>query len=322
MRKYFYLATAILTLFSISAFRPSGVLADQCGGPFPPKPANFWAKPGPNAGQVTLYWNEVPYANRYAIAYGTTSGNYQYGATNVGNQSSRSYTVSGLSGGKYYFVLAAARDCSSSPFSNEVIVWAGNGPTTIASEKTGSTWSKPIAMSNSLWAKSGPGIGQVSLSWLHKEDVDNYHLVYGTSKGNYQYGALNIGKVTSFTVSSLVPGKTYYFAFVPVKGDRALYTSDAVTGVALAPLQQQVVLTTPENLSQPEIVPQPSEEPEAFMFDESEQLAEDGTVNGIEDEATEDDYEYEDEESEYEDKIGGTEEAFDEFGNPIVNSTE
>lgn len=273
------MATAILTLFSISAFRPSGVLANQCGGPFPPKPANFWAKPGPGGGQATLYWNEVAYADRYAIAYGTSSGNYQYGATNVGNQTSRSYTVSGLSGGKYYFVLAAARGCSSSPFSNEVATWVSSAP------MSGATADKPASQAGNSSAFSGPKTGQVTLRWNHKEDVDTYHLVYGTSKGKYEYGALNIGKVTSFTVSSLIPGKTYYFVTVPVKGDRALYTGEAVSGVALAPLQQQVVQTTPENLSQPEIVPQPSEEPEAFMFDESEQLAEDSS---IEDENTED----------------------------------
>ena len=241
MRKYFYLASAILTLVSISAFTPGPVKADSCDVSSPQTPQNVWAKSGPGGGQVTLYWNESANADRYALAFGNSSGNYQYGATNIGNGSTTSYTVSGLSSGKkYYFVLTAAKGCNSSPFSSETTAWAASG---------GESWTGQAvtAVSGNLSAISGPKIGQVTLNWNHKEDVDTYHVVYGTGNGNYQYGALNIGKTTSFTVGSLVAGKSYYFAIVPVKGDRALYTSDSVRVLALAPVE--IVTTSSKNIN-------------------------------------------------------------------------
>ena len=119
---------AVLTLFSLTALKPVLVAANDCGGPYPPKPDKVWTKSGPGGSEVTIYWNEVAYANRYAVAYGLESGKYLYGATNIGGTSSRSYTVKGLTPGtKYYLVLSAARDCSASPFSNEVTAWAGSG---------------------------------------------------------------------------------------------------------------------------------------------------------------------------------------------------
>ena len=133
----------------------------------------------------------------------------------------------------------------------------------------------------SVW--SGPGVGQVTLKWYHREDVDNYHLVYGTKMGQYEYGALNIGKVTQFTVGSLVPGRAYYFALVPVKGDRALYTGQGVRGVAKGVPAREVVMTNPSNL---EPVPVTRvEEPVSVNIDEGSPVIppDQEQVQGIED---------------------------------------
>ena len=49
-------------------------------------------------------------------------------------------------------------------------------------------------------------------------EVTNYHLIYGTVSGTYQYGAVNIatkGQGT-FTVKDLKPNTTYYFRLLPV----------------------------------------------------------------------------------------------------------
>ncbi|OGG03209.1 hypothetical protein A2W14_02180 [Candidatus Gottesmanbacteria bacterium RBG_16_37_8] len=290
-------AFAILTLFSLTAFRPLGVAANECGGPYPPKPGKVWAKSGPTGGEVTLYWDEVAYADRYAVAYGRESGNYVYGATNIGGSNARSYTVKGLTPGiKYYFSLAAARDCTSSPFSNEVTAWAGGaaplsgasasqGGVTVRSGGTDMSYqTKPQTASNlSVW--SGPGVGQVTMKWWHKEDVDNYHVVYGTAMGQYQYGALNIGKVTQFTVGSLSPGKAYYFALVPVKGDRALYTGQAVRGVAKGYPVSEVVMTNPANLMKPVEVTPVYKKPVSINLEEGSPVVppEEEDVQGIED---------------------------------------
>lgn len=224
----------ILALVSWSTFMPKTVsAAGECGGPYPPKPAHVWAKPGPGGGQVTLYWDKTNYANRYAVAYGTSSNNYLYGATNIGGSSTTSYTVSGLNGGtNYYFRIAAARDCTSSPFSDEVSAWSGAGAAV--------AWSAPNTGTTStnanLSAWSGPGLGQVTIKWWPWGDVDNYHLVYGTTKDHNQYGALNIGRSGQMTVKSLVPGKNYYFAIVSVKGNQARNTSETVWATAKVPV--------------------------------------------------------------------------------------
>ncbi|OGG17275.1 hypothetical protein A3D78_03205 [Candidatus Gottesmanbacteria bacterium RIFCSPHIGHO2_02_FULL_39_14] len=285
---------AVLTLFSLTALKPVLVAANDCGGPYPPKPDKVWTKSGPGGSEVTIYWNEVAYANRYAVAYGLESGKYLYGATNIGGTSSRSYTVKGLTPGtKYYLVLSAARDCSASPFSNEVTAWAGSGTVayakasasqaaTTVSQGAASAKAMAVEAANlSVW--SGPGVGQVTLKWYHREDVDNYHLVYGTKMGQYEYGALNIGKVTQFTVGSLVPGRAYYFALVPVKGDRALYTGQGVRGVAKGVPAREVVMTNPSNL---EPVPVTRvEEPVSVNIDEGSPVIppDQEQVQGIED---------------------------------------
>src|SRR3989338_4404997 len=227
-KKFITAGLAILTLVSLSAFKPELIMANDCGGPYPTQPSRVSAKTGPGAGQVTISWDEASYANRYAVAYGTESGHYLYGADNIGGQSARSYTVGYLNPGqKYYFKLAAARDCSSSPFSEEFSAVSGWGQVVMPKTGGASYVSMDVPSSAALKAWTGPGVGQVSLSWA-SSDADNYHLVYGENRGEYQYGALNIGKTNSFTVGLLTPGKGYYFALVPQKGDRALYTSEAV----------------------------------------------------------------------------------------------
>ena len=60
------------------------------------------------------------------------------------------------------------------------------------------------------------GEGEVILSWSPPSGtVTHYLIAYGTSSGNYLYGNPNVGNVTSYTVSGLSGGVTYYFV---VKG--------------------------------------------------------------------------------------------------------
>lgn len=80
-----------------------------------------------------------------------------------------------------------------------------------------------------LRAVAGPKSGEVTLFWNDAQAVDNYHLVYGTSSKNMQYGVLNIGTSKIYTVKKLVPGTKYYFALVPVLNNVALYTSEWVS---------------------------------------------------------------------------------------------
>jgi len=257
----------LVTSASFSLLRPSFARAQDCGGPIPPAPLGIKAVTGLKAGEVTLFWQEAAHANRYAVAYGKASNNYSYGANNIGGEHSRSYTVKSLIPGvRYYFRVAAARDCSSSPFSAEVSAVAGGGKTVIPatpalSAKPPSTSSYPSLPSPTLGpvgkqmlkAVSGPRAGEVTLSWQPADSADNYHLVYGRQLGKFEYGALNLGNIASFTVGHLTPGATYYFALVPLVGGRPLYTTSAVAGQAKGAVfsRTQVIHTTREALITP-----------------------------------------------------------------------
>ncbi len=242
------------------------VEAADIGGLVPEKPQRVWARSGPKAGEVTLYWDTVVYADRYAVAYGPKSNNYLYGADNIGSELSRSYTIKGLSPGmKYYFRLAAARGSVSSPFSNEVSAYAAAGASVqqantgaiFKAEKTEATAvKKEMVVSSSkdqlyLRAAPGPSVGQVTLTWNKNEEANNYHLVYGKKAGEYTYGALNLGNTSKYTVGYLNPGSLYYFAIVPVKDGKAFSTSSAVKAYALAPMTEEVVVTSREALITP-----------------------------------------------------------------------
>lgn len=57
----------------------------------------------------------------YLLAYGTESGNYIYGADNIGDKNTTSYTVGSLTPNKkYYFKIRAGNGCTPGAFSNEL----------------------------------------------------------------------------------------------------------------------------------------------------------------------------------------------------------
>ncbi len=66
-----------------------------------------------------LVWTAASPVTHYSISYGTSPGNYQFGAPNVGNTTS--YVVGGLDPNtNYYFVVTAVNDCAPSSASNEL----------------------------------------------------------------------------------------------------------------------------------------------------------------------------------------------------------
>ncbi|PIZ65024.1 hypothetical protein COY15_03975 [Candidatus Roizmanbacteria bacterium CG_4_10_14_0_2_um_filter_39_12] len=99
----------------------AGVSASTCNDSKPVSaPILLSAVPGTNS--VTLAWsvvgNPVSY---YLVAYGTSSGSYQYGNPSVGGANTTSYTITNLSGNTtYYFAVRAGNGCSPGPFSNEL----------------------------------------------------------------------------------------------------------------------------------------------------------------------------------------------------------
>lgn len=108
-----------------------------------------------------------------------------------------------------------------------LLVAAGVVPASVSAAESGP------AGKLKLQAAPGPKAGQVTLTWVDGDSADNYHLVYGTSSKNMQYGVLNIGMDNVYTVGKLTPGTKYYFALVPVMNNMAMYTSEWVAAVAL-----------------------------------------------------------------------------------------
>lgn len=252
----FFFFVLVLASSSLFIFPTQTQAAD--GGPIPPAPQKVWAQSGPNAGEVTLYWDEAPHADRYALEYGTSSNQYQYGAVNIGDSRSRSYTVKYLaSGTTYYFRLAAAHGSASSPFSAETKAVATAGMVTlpsVASPKSavsvGPVTPKAAVSNKMVWARSN-GMHEVTVSWTSMASADNYHIVYGTQPGKYSYGALNIGKTNSFKIGMLASGTTYYVAIVPVMNNRALFTTAPASVTTDSGTWAETVETTPANLIQP-----------------------------------------------------------------------
>jgi hypothetical protein len=66
-----------------------------------------------------------------------------------------------------------------------------------------------------LTAQTG-STGQVIINWIGVDNANYYTITYGLVSHGYIYGAPNIGKTTTFTVSQLAAGRTYYFALTSV----------------------------------------------------------------------------------------------------------
>lgn len=264
MRKiYFPVIVFLLFLIPSGIVRPRSVFAADGG---PAGKLMLSAAPGPGSSEVTLSWKDADSADNYHLVYGTDSKNMQYGALNIGRVNR--YTVGKLNPGtRYYFSLVPVFNNLALYTSERVSAVSTEGSqgvqTSVQATTTNITEGKHM-----LVAGTGMREGEVVLSWRHMDDANNYHLVYGTSPGKYQYGVLNIGWVNGFTVRHLVPGATYYFALVPVKNDRALYTTREVSAAAKANIE--VVQTTAEIVTQTNITQQPaspsvSETPEAVI---------------------------------------------------------
>jgi hypothetical protein len=72
--------------------------------------------------------------------------------------------------------------------------------------------------------------GQANLAWDPPDistDVTGYIIHYGTASGTYSQG-IDVGKTTSYTVSNLIDGQTYYFAVTAYNalGYQSVYSNE------------------------------------------------------------------------------------------------
>ncbi|OGG33962.1 hypothetical protein A3I80_00970 [Candidatus Gottesmanbacteria bacterium RIFCSPLOWO2_02_FULL_40_10] len=60
--------------------------------------------------------------------------------------------------------------------------------------------------------------GEVRLFWHKVPGATGYHVYFGLSPGNYIFSAPDLPDTDNYTVSFLVPGRTYYFAVQAIQG--------------------------------------------------------------------------------------------------------
>lgn len=96
-----------------------------CNNSAPAAPTGLYAQTFDN-GSVTLHWTQSTSTHDgYLIAYGTSPGNYQYGAPNIGDDDH--YTVKGLTpGAQYCFYVRSLNGCMPGERTPEYCVNAGS----------------------------------------------------------------------------------------------------------------------------------------------------------------------------------------------------
>lgn len=93
-----------------------------CTAPAPGKAPWLYAAVAKSSSSIEIYFTDSgdPY-DHYALEYGTSAGNYQWGATDIGGNGTRTYTVTSLNPNTtYYFRVRAGNDCATGEWSNEL----------------------------------------------------------------------------------------------------------------------------------------------------------------------------------------------------------
>ena len=148
-------------------------------------PAKPTVKAAAGDSKVTLAWNAVPGATKYAV-YSYLNGNYSQQAVTNGT----SYTVTGLRNGtKYGFLVRAYANGAWSAFTSADLVYA----TPVSTKPT---------------VKAAAGDSKVTLAWNAVSGATKY-AVYSYLNGNYSQQAVTTG--TSYTVTGLTNGTRYGF---------------------------------------------------------------------------------------------------------------
>jgi len=180
----------------------------------------------------------------YDIYEGTSSGGESTTPVNSSAITGTSYTATGLTNGTtYYFTVVAVNDVGSSNASSE----AAAIPATVPGTPTGLT--------------ATAGNGQVALSWTAPSSdggsaITGYDIYEGTSSGGESSTPVNSSAITgtSYTVTGLTDGTTYYFTVVAINNvgtstpasevsSTPAGAPSAPTGLTATPGNGQVVLS-------------------------------------------------------------------------------
>jgi fibronectin type 3 domain-containing protein len=179
----------------------------------PSAPTSLVASAGNNSAALT--WQNVLGASSYNVLRGTASGGE--GMTPIATVSSPTFQDNGLTNGTtYYYEVTAVNTFGQSGVSNEA-------------------FATPQAAAPAAPALSGAaGNGQAVLNWSAAAGAASYNVYEGTSSGGESSAPIATGiTATTYTVTGLTNGTTYYFQVVGVNSVGAGAISNEV---ALKPL--------------------------------------------------------------------------------------
>ena len=212
---------AALNAAGVSAMFVTLTINSGSNGTAPLAPTNLLGTA--SISQVALSWTASAGAATYNVYRGTSPGAESASPVATG-VTSASYTDSGLANGTtYYYTVTAVNSSGTSGYSNE----ASATPTT-----TGGVPPAPTGLS------ATPGNGQVVLSWTASAGASSYNIFRGNSAGGESSVASPSGvTTTSYTVTGLANGKTYYFRISAVNSSGSSgYSNEASTAPSSTPL--------------------------------------------------------------------------------------
>ncbi len=179
------------TIKAVNVVGTSPVSSEVSATPLAPPPAPPGLAVVAGDGKVTLSWNAAARAAAYNVFMGTSAGG-ESAAPVLSGLSGTTATINGLvNGATYYFVVNATNVGGTSPNSNEVSATPLTAPTGLAATA---------------------GNGSVALHWSAAAGAASYSIFQGTTAGAESATPVQSGVTgTSFTVTGLATGTTYYF---------------------------------------------------------------------------------------------------------------
>lgn len=186
-KSIYYMVIAVNSVGSTNATAEVQVTPMGLPGSF----SSLTASPGD--GTVTLSWASAENATKYIVKRSTVTGSES--KVVIADNVSSPYTDTGLTNGTtYYYIVVAAND---------------NGESN--SSETSST---PMALPTSFTSSAIAGDTQVVLNWTSSAGATSYTVQYGTNTGSYPNSIPVSSSASSYTISGLTNGTTYYFRVI------------------------------------------------------------------------------------------------------------